>query len=40
MKTLKSQAYFWIKEWQEAEREANENIKAAGLRPLIPPRSW
>ena len=24
----KSQAYFWTKEWQEAEREASENIKA------------
>ena len=23
----KSQAYFWSKEWQEAEREASEDIK-------------
>ncbi len=28
MKILKSQAYFWTKEWQEAEREASEDIKA------------
>ena len=24
----KSQAYFWTKEWQEAEKEASEDIKA------------
>ena len=24
----KSQAYFWTKRWQEAEREADEDIKA------------
>jgi transposase-like protein len=24
----KSQAYFWIRKWQEGERAANEDIKA------------
>jgi len=32
MKTLKSQAYFWTKEWQEAEREASEDIKAGWVK--------
>ncbi len=26
------QAWFWSKEWQEAEREAEEDIKAGGVR--------
>ena len=28
----KSQAYFWSKEWQEAEREASEDIKAGRVK--------
>ena len=32
MKTLKSQAYFWTMEWQEAEREASEDIKAGRVK--------
>ncbi len=28
----KSQAYFWTKEWQEAEREASEDIKAGRVK--------
>lgn len=28
----KSQAYFWTKEWQEAEKEANEDIKAGRIK--------
>jgi AbrB family looped-hinge helix DNA binding protein len=28
----KSQAYFWTKEWQEAEREASADIKAGRVR--------
>ena len=28
----KSQAYFWAKEWQEAEREASEDIKAGRVK--------
>ena len=28
----KSQAYFWTKEWQEAEKEASENIKAGRVK--------
>lgn len=28
----KSQAYFWTKEWQEGEREADEDIKAGRVR--------
>jgi hypothetical protein len=28
----KSQSYFWTKEWQEAEREASENIKAGRVK--------
>ena len=28
----KSQAYFWTKKWQEAEREADEDIKAGRVR--------
>jgi len=32
MKTLKSQVYFWTKEWQEAEREAGEDIKAGRVK--------
>ena len=27
-----SQAYFWTKEWQEAEREASEDIKAGRVK--------
>ena len=30
----KSQAYFWTKEWQEAEREADEDIKAGRVKPF------
>jgi hypothetical protein len=26
--TNKSQAYFWTKKWQDAEKEADEDIKA------------
>ena len=32
MKTLKSQAYFWTKEWQETEKEASEDIKAGRVK--------
>jgi antitoxin MazE len=32
IKRLKSQAYFWTKEWQEAEREASEDIKAGRVK--------
>jgi AbrB family looped-hinge helix DNA binding protein len=28
----KNQAYFWTKEWQEAEREASEDIKAGRVK--------
>lgn len=28
----KSQAYFWTKEWQKAEREASEDIKAGRVK--------
>jgi antitoxin MazE len=28
----KSQAYFWTKEWQEAEKEAEEDIKAGRVK--------
>lgn len=28
----KSQAYFWTKEWQEAEKEANADIKAGRIK--------
>jgi hypothetical protein len=28
----KSQAYFWTKEWQEAEREASQDIKAGRVK--------
>ena len=31
-KKLKSQAYFWTKEWQKAEREASEDIKAGRVK--------
>jgi len=27
----KSRAYFWTKEWQEAERKASEDIEACGV---------
>jgi hypothetical protein len=30
--TLQSQAYFWTKEWQEAEKEASEDIKAGRVK--------
>jgi len=32
MKTLKRQAHFWTKEWQEAEKEASEDIKAGRVK--------
>ena len=28
----KSQAYFWTRKWQEAEKEASEDIKAGWVR--------
>ena len=28
----KSQAYFWTKEWQEAKKEASEDIKAGRIK--------
>jgi len=28
----KSQAYFWTKEWQEAEREASEDVRAGRVK--------
>jgi hypothetical protein len=28
----KSQAYFWTKEWQEAEKEAGKDIKAGRVK--------
>lgn len=28
----KSQSYFWTKEWQEAEKEASEDIKAGRVK--------
>jgi AbrB family looped-hinge helix DNA binding protein len=28
----KSQAYFWTKEWQQAEREASEDIRAGRVK--------
>jgi hypothetical protein len=28
----KSQAYFWTKRWQDAEKEADEDIKAGRVR--------
>ena len=30
----KSQAYFWTKEWQEAEKEASEDIKAGRVKTI------
>lgn len=32
MKKPKSQAYFWTKEWQEAEREASRDIAAGRVK--------
>ncbi len=29
---LKSQAYFWTKEWQEGEKQADEDIKAGRVK--------
>ena len=29
------QAYFWTKEWQEAEKEASEDIKQGRLSPVF-----
>jgi hypothetical protein len=29
-----NQAYFWTKEWQEAEKEATANIKAGRVKPF------
>jgi antitoxin PrlF len=31
-KDIESQAYFWTKEWQEAEKEASEDIKAGRIK--------
>ncbi len=31
-KRLKSQAYFWTKEWQAAEKKASEDIKAGRVK--------
>ncbi|MEK7353746.1 MAG: hypothetical protein AABZ77_04490 [Chloroflexota bacterium] len=31
-KKLKSQAYFWTKEWQEGEKQADEDIKAGRVK--------
>jgi len=31
-KKLKSQAYFWTKEWQEGEKKADEDIKAGQVK--------
>jgi len=31
-KRLKSQAYFWTKEWQAAEKKATEDIKAGRVK--------
>ena len=30
-----NQAYFWAKEWQEAEKEASEDIKQGRLSPIF-----
>ena len=30
-----NQAYFWTKEWQEAEKEASEDIKQGRLSPVF-----
>ena len=30
-----NQAYFWTKEWQEAEKEASEDIKQDRLSPVF-----
>jgi len=32
MKMPKSQTYFWTKKWQEAEKEASEDIKAGRVK--------
>ena len=32
IKIPESQAYFWTKEWQEAEREASEDIRAGRVK--------
>ena len=32
MKNAKTQDYFWTKEWQEAEKEANEDVKAGRVK--------
>jgi len=32
MKDAKNQAYFWTREWQEAEREASADIKAGRVK--------
>jgi antitoxin MazE len=31
----KNQAYFWTKQWQEGEREADEDIKAGRVKTFI-----
>jgi len=31
-KKLKSQAYFWTKEWQNGEKQADEDIKAGRVK--------
>jgi hypothetical protein len=31
-KIIRSQAYFWTKEWQEAEKEASADIKAGRVK--------
>ena len=32
MKKVKNQDYFWTKEWQAAEKEASEDIKAGRVK--------
>jgi len=32
MKDVERQAYFWTKDWQEAEREASEDIKVGRVK--------
>jgi len=32
---MDNQIYFWTKEWQEAEREASEDIKQGRLSPVF-----
>lgn len=32
----KSQAYFWTKKWQEAEKEADEDIKTGRVKTFDP----